>query len=104
MTYSDPLLLTTIPQPGTKYWADVVGAFEGGAWTAPNGEVNFDDVQAAVQKFKKEPNAPHLTWMDVDGQVPNAILNFTDIMRIVQGFKSEAYPFGCPPDDPCCGS
>ena len=99
--YSDPLAVATILQPGSKYWGDVVGTFDGVAWGAPDQSVGMDDVQAAIQKFQKVDAAPHLTWVDVDGQVPNAILNFTDIQQIVQGFKNDPYPFGCPPDDPC---
>ena len=95
-TFSDPLEVPTIARPSPKYWADCVGALEGGGWTAPNGVVNMDDVMAGVQKFTDDPNAPHLTWVDVDGEIPNAVLNFGDIQMIVNGFKGEPYPFTMP--------
>ena len=101
LVFTNPFGVSTIAQPAPKYWADVVGTFDGVAWSAPDGSVGMDDVQAAIQKFQKKDTAPHLTWADVDGQVPNVILNFTDIQQIVQGFKGDPYPFGCPPDDPC---
>ena len=94
--FSDPLEIATIAQPTPKYWADCVGALEGDAWAAPNLVVNMDDVMAAVQKFTDDPNAPHLTWVDIDGEAPNVVLNFTDIFQIVQGFKGEPYPFSAP--------
>ena len=60
----------------------------------------MDDVMAAVQKFQQLENAPHLTWVDLDGEIPNAVLNFTDIFWIVQGFKGEPYPFSDPAECP----
>ena len=98
--FTEPLTLSTIGQPAPKYWADVVGEFGGTEWTAPNGEVNMDDVMAAVQYFKQEPTAPPLTWLDVDAEVPNAVLNFSDIQQIVNGFKGEPYPFRDPAECP----
>ena len=100
-TLSDPLGISTIAQPVPKYWADVVGEFDGSEWSAPNAVVNMDDVMAGVQEFEQLETAPPLTWVDLDPEVPNGVLNFTDIFRIVQGFKGEPYPFsdpaGCPP-------
>ena len=60
----------------------------------------MDDVMAAVQKFKKLDTAPHLTWMDIDGQEPNVTLNFSDIQMIVEGFKGQPYPFSDPAECP----
>ena len=98
--YSDDLTLSTIAQGTPQSWADCVGAMEGGAWTAPNGVVNMDDIMAAVQKFRSVETAPHLTWVDIDPEVPNAVLNMADIFQIVQGFKGAAYPFSAPADCP----
>ena len=95
-TFTDPAVIETIAEPTPKKWADVVGAFSGGQWTAPNGVVNMDDVMAAVLKFKKTAGAPHISRVDIDDQVPNVILNMTDIFQIVQAFKSEPYPFADP--------
>ena len=96
MVFSDPLEVSTVMEPMPKYWADVVGEFSGTVWSGPNGEVNMNDVTAAVQKFQQLPTAPPLTWVDLDAEAPNGVLNFTDIMRIVQGFKGEPYPFSDP--------
>ena len=100
MRLTDALTVSTIAQPGPKYWGDVVGELEEGGWTAPNGVVNMDDVMAGVQRFRQLETAPHLTWVDIDPEIPDAVLNFTDIFRIVQAFKGEPYPFSDPADCP----
>lgn len=93
--FSPPYEVATIAEPTPKKWADCVGAFLF-QWWGPNGVVNMDDVMAAVQAFKVEPEAPHWTWVDVDDEVPNEVINFTDIMRIIQGFQGQDYPFRNP--------
>ena len=97
---TEAVAMGTIIEPIPKKWGDVVGLFLGEEWTGPNAEVNFDDIQAAIQTFQVLDSAPHFTWVDIDARVPNVVVNFTDIMRIVQGFQGEDYPFGCP-GDPC---
>ncbi|MCO6436319.1 MAG: hypothetical protein J5J06_04445 [Phycisphaerae bacterium] len=77
-------------------WGDVVGSYDGSAWTGPNGIVNGIDVLAAVNRFENRPTAPPLVWVDIDGAVPNELVNGNDILRIVLAFQSPAYPF----DDP----
>ena len=99
VNFSDPLTVTTISQPGVKYWADVVGDFSE-TWTAPNGIVNMSDLQAVLQSFSGAATAPPLTWADLDGEVPNAIVNMTDVQQAVGGFKGEPYPFSDPADCP----
>jgi hypothetical protein len=94
--------IETIEKPGaTRYWADIIGYFNGVEWTAPNGEVNFDDVVAAVKYFESDPYKPHLTCVDLDAQYPNKVLNFADVFNIVLAFQGAEYPFGCFFDDPC---
>ena len=94
--FSDDLVIATIAKPGEKYWADCVGSLGAESWGPPNGEVNMDDVMAAVQKFQQLETAPHLTWVDVNGEVPDGVLNFGDIQMIVNGFKGDPYPFSAP--------
>ena len=36
--------------------------------------------------------APHITVLDLDGEVPNFIINVTDLQLILQGFRSLTYP------------
>ena len=95
-TLSNPLDVRTIAEPAPAKWGDCVGEFEAGAWTEPNGVVNFNDIRAGVMAFVEDPAAPHVTWMDLDDEVPNNIINFTDIQLIVQGFVGLAYPFSDP--------
>ena len=92
-SYSASLVVETILQPEGKWWADVVGATVGEAWTAPDGVLNFDDIQAAIQTFEGHAQAPHWTWMDIEDEVPNAVVNMTDIQLIVLAFEGAAYPF-----------
>ena len=96
VTLTDPLEIETILRPLPKWWGDCVGEFNGTTWSAPNGIVNMDDILAAVWKFKQLPEAPPLSWVDVDDEVPDKVVNFTDIHQIVLGFKGEPYPFGDP--------
>ena len=46
--FSDPVSLTTIDQPGTKFWGDVAGMYSFGFWNGPDGTVNIGDAQAAL--------------------------------------------------------
>ena len=98
--FSGPLQIQTIDQPSPKFWADVTGPKIGTTWIVPDGLVNVNDVQAAILRFKREPDAPHLTWIDIAGQTPNALVNVTDIQLILLAFKEEPYPFGLPADCP----
>ncbi|MBI4717252.1 MAG: hypothetical protein HY763_05570 [Planctomycetes bacterium] len=85
----------TIEQPGTKFWGDSVGSFDG-VWSGPNGVVNVNDYLAALQHFVNDPSAPPLAWVDVADETPNAVVNFNDVFRLVKAFQGEAYPFGDP--------
>ncbi len=101
INFSDALEVPTILEPGGgKKWADCVGVFENGAWTPPNGVVNFSDVQAAVKTWQVAPAAPHWTWVDLDAEIPNAVINFTDIQLTVKGFQGLDYPFSAPAECP----
>ena len=62
--------------------------------------MNFNDITAAVKKWQGAPTAPHLTWVDVEGEVPNAVINFSDIQRIVHGFQGQTYPYRAPQECP----
>ena len=97
--YSAPLTLETSPAPLPKLWADCVGSFSG-TWGPPNGVINMSDLQAVMQRFSGAPTAPHLTWVDLDGEVPNILTNMTDIQQAVNGFKGLAYPFTAPASCP----
>ena len=96
----EPLTVSTTAEPTPWYWGDCVGAFDGLGWSAPDGVVNFNDVQAIVQKFVMAPTAPHFTWVDVEGEVPNEVINFSDVFRVVLAFQGAEYPFAAPADCP----
>ncbi len=107
VVFSDPLIVSTVPRPEPKFWGDTVGAFESGAWTAPNGVVNTNDFLAALQKFQNLPTAPHVTVTDVQSVSStdpclNRVTNIADVFILIQAFQGNAYPFttdpaSCPP-------
>jgi len=94
--FTAPLSIATVAEPTPRLWGDVVGNKVGTTWQAPQGVVNVDDVQAALENFRTAPSAPHTTWIDLDGQRPNYIINVTDVQLILHGFSGRAYPFASP--------
>ena len=68
--------------------------------STPDGFVNMDDVQAAVQAFERVADAPHWMCVDVDAEIPNAVINMTDIQLIVLAFEGAHYPFSDPANCP----
>lgn len=89
--FSEPLIVPTIEQPQGKFWADLVGSFDGESWSGPNRLVNVDDVVAMLQ-FLTLRAAPHITMLDLANEQPNFIINATDLLLILQGFGGSTYP------------
>jgi len=86
---------TTVPQfSAHRQFGDLVGAFVGGVWTAPEGVVTSNDIVAVVQKFRQLDTAPHLSRVDNDGQTPNGIISGSDILREVIAFSGGDFSFG----------
>jgi hypothetical protein len=83
----------------SSVWGDVVGAYGGGGWTAPNGVVDFGDIGAVVDKFKNEPYAPSKARADIAENGPDTRVDFNDIGRVVDAFRGGSYPFAGP--TPC---
>ena len=100
ITFTEPIVLKTIVQPSPKHWGDVVGSKVWITWGPPDGNVNMSDVQACVEAFQHDDQAPFGAWVDVDGEIPNAVINMTDIFLVIQAFKGEPYPFSNPSDCP----
>jgi len=91
--FDDGFGVSTINKPGSYYWADIVGSKSGGAWSAPNGVVNMDDVTAAVEIYNDVSGHPHWTCGDLDPETPNKVVNFSDIQQIVLSFTDyDEYP------------
>jgi hypothetical protein len=80
----------------TYEWGDITGTFLDGAWTAPNGIVDFQDVSAAVDRFRNPPTAPSLERCDIAPETPNGVVDFEDISYVVDAFRNLPYPFGLP--------
>jgi len=77
-------------------WGDVVGTFYNGAWTPPQGIVDFNDVAAAVEVFRSEPTAPPLEWVDCSPELVDWDVNFIDISCIVDAFNGVPCPYSIP--------
>lgn len=91
VTFSDPLIMGTVPKPEGKHWGDVVGSFDGVEWSKPNGLVSVDDVLAIIKFLTLKP-APHLTVVELAGEVPNWLINATDLQLVLKAFTADPYP------------
>ena len=92
--YSAPLeVLTSVP------FGDVAGTWDGAAWTAPDRDVDFDDIPAVVDKFRDLPGAPSKTRTDLAGDTPNLKVDFDDIATVVDAFRG-LYLFDGPSECP----
>jgi hypothetical protein len=88
--YSAPLEVLT------GDWGDLVGDCSVTPCTAPNGQTNFDDISALVDKFKNGPGAPIKARSDLSPDLPDRIIDFVDISRLVDAFRGVPYPFAGP--------
>lgn len=95
-----PLELPTIFRPGSKFWADCVGQYDGTKWTPPQGTTNIDDAVAAIKTWQRAGSEAHLSWVDVDDEQVNHIMNINDVFMIIQGLKGLPYPYSCPENCP----
>ena len=96
--FSSAFATGTIYRPGVKWWADIVGPKFVNTWTAPEGEVNFDDVQAAIQCFENLSDAPPWTWVDIADEGPDLVVNMHDVQMIILAFEGAEYPYSDPAD------
>ncbi len=93
----DNPFLSSATSTVTGTWGDVVGDFINGAWTVPNGVVDFNDIAATVDAFKHLPLAPSWDLCDSAPTVPDSVIDFQDIASTADAFRS--IPYGGP--DPC---
>ncbi len=77
----------------TNRWGDVVGVFQNGQWTPPDGIVNVTtDVTAVLQKFANTVTAPTKVVCDVDLLIPDLKVNISDVTKVQSAFQSMPYP------------
>ena len=94
VSFSERFHVQTIEKPDDKFWADIVGGFDGVAWSPANLIVGVDDV-SAILKFLTLKPAPHITRVDLAGSAPtytNFIINASDLGLVLQGFTGKTYP------------
>lgn len=85
-------------------WGDVVGPWNGSAWTDPDGFVNQNDIDAVTDKVMGETFAPPLARCDVDPNIPNNAANASDIAKISDAKNGSSYPYAGPVSCSCTGS
>ncbi|MCO6436126.1 MAG: hypothetical protein J5J06_03470 [Phycisphaerae bacterium] len=98
--FSNPLVLNTIAQPTPRLYGDVVGDFVITEWAPPDGTVNGSDITAILQRFQMLPTAPHMTWVDLHGEVPDYKANGVDVLAAVKAFEVDPYPYSIPSNCP----
>ncbi|MCO6438837.1 MAG: hypothetical protein J5J06_17215 [Phycisphaerae bacterium] len=101
--FSGDLVVNTTPIPADgRFWADVVGTFDGVAqeWLPPDGNVGGFDITAVVQGFQQGSASPPMTWADLHPEAPDGLVNGNDILQTVRAFAFEPYPFSVPSDCP----
>ena len=69
-------------------------------WTPPDGDMDFDDITALVDKFRNLPGAPLKSRADIAPAVPDQIVDFVDIPWVVDAFRGLPYPFDGPEECP----
>ena len=74
-------------------WGDVIG---GPGNTLPDGNVNFMDIGAVVNCYKRHPTAPAMHRCDLMPAWPDGLIGFQDIGAAVQGYKRLPYPNAAP--------
>ena len=100
VNFDAPVVVETTAPPIDKFWGDIVGDFNGAAWTPPNGVQNFADVQAAIKTFQGAQGTAPLTWADIEPETPNRVVNFNDVQKLVLAFSAAPYPFSDPANCP----
>ncbi len=109
---SNPLDVSTILKPGSKFWGDCVGTFTGpagdppNAWTPPNGVLNKDDIIAVIKTWQGgpggAPNAAHLSVADLAPGNVNRVVNYNDALQTIWAFHGTMYPYGPADLDGAC--
>jgi Zn-dependent metalloprotease len=84
----------------TGLWGDVVGDCVVLPCGLPDGDVDFDDISAIMDKFRNLRDAPIKAQVDLGPDVPDRVVDFADIALVVDAFCGTLYPFdgpdGCP--------
>lgn len=84
----------------TSIWGDIVGHCAVTPCTPPDGDVDFNDITAVLDKFKNLPGAPRKARADIAPDFPNRKVDFTDISYITDAFRGLPYPFDGPDECP----
>ena len=100
VNFDSSVVVETTAAPIDKFWGDIVGEYNGVAWSPPNGVQNFADPLAAIRTFQGKASSAPMTWADVHPETPNRVVNFDDVLQLVLAFTAEPYPFSAPADCP----
>ncbi len=94
----EPVEPTSLMLPTTPVAGDLVGRFEDGRWTPPDGTVSFRDIVAMWQIMRRHEDAPpylvgDLAPAEPDGQVTT--IDFAVLVRCFQGLCEFSEPMTC---------
>ncbi|MGB2985633.1 MAG: hypothetical protein WBE26_07090, partial [Phycisphaerae bacterium] len=80
----------------TSEWGDLVGDCAVTPCTPPDGDADYNDITAVVDKFRNLPGAVIKARADLAGDLPDMLVNFVDISGAVDAFRGVEYPFPGP--------
>lgn len=80
-------------------WGDIVSDCSVTPCGPPDGDADFDDISALVDKFRNLLHAPVKARADIAPRLPDRVVDFIDIAWAVDAFRGPPYSF--PPPEPC---
>ena len=90
--FSPGLAVSTVTR-----WGDIVGPT---AEDGPDGNVDFLDISAVVDRFRNLPGALPTAFVDLYPEIPDEQIDFVDVSMVVGAFGGADYPYpgprGCP--------
>ena len=85
---------TVTASASTSVWGDVVGTFDGEAWTPPDSIVTILDAVAILDRFANLPTAPPVRHVDLIGMdnhgidcIPDQVIHIIDIVMSLAAFQ-----------------
>ena len=92
----EPNYSAALAVEATGLWGDLVGHCSVTPCTGPDGNADFIDIAAMVDKFKDVDGAPSKTRADLGPDIPDKLVDFLDVSMAVDAFLNYGYPFAGP--------
>ncbi len=102
INFGTATIVATTSVPSPRFYGDAVGIFDNTSakWTAPDGLVTANDILAAIKKFQLDPDAPHVSRIDIVPTQPNGVISASDVLSFALAFQGVPYPHPAPQDCP----